>query len=295
MQIHMPTWGHTAERQNLNLFKVEDNIALGVPPAQIDRTAAESAARLAGVHDFVAGLPEGYATQAGERGARLGHHAEAFIAGISLHVAERELAAVGRRLVAIAGTHGKSTTTGWLVHLLAAAGRDPSAFVGALMPPALTGGIAATAIGAWLGEKWRKGGVGGAYFLVSAAGAAFAVPCFIALLYTPLPLSWLFVVLAIFGLFLYTGPGNTILANVVSSDVRGTAFAINVLVIHALGDVISPPLIGAVADATSLQTAFALTTAMIALGAVLWFWGIRYLDEDTANAEASATASGTAT
>ena len=54
-------------------------------------------------------------------------------------------AAVGRTLVAVAGTHGKSTTSGWLVHVLAEAGRDPSAFVGALLPPALTGGIAATA------------------------------------------------------------------------------------------------------------------------------------------------------
>ena len=32
-------------------------------------------------------------------------------------------AAVGRRLVAVAGTHGKSTTAGWLVHVLAEAGR----------------------------------------------------------------------------------------------------------------------------------------------------------------------------
>ncbi|MFL5686958.1 MAG: UDP-N-acetylmuramate--L-alanine ligase [Chloroflexota bacterium] len=54
-------------------------------------------------------------------------------------------AAVGRTLVAIAGTHGKSTTAGWLVHVLAEAGRDPSAFVGALLPPTLTGGAAATA------------------------------------------------------------------------------------------------------------------------------------------------------
>lgn len=46
----------------------------------------------------------------------------------------------GQRLVAVAGTHGKSTTTGWLVHLLAAAGRDPSAFVGALLPAVLAGG-----------------------------------------------------------------------------------------------------------------------------------------------------------
>jgi UDP-N-acetylmuramate--alanine ligase len=54
-------------------------------------------------------------------------------------------AAVGRQLVAVAGTHGKSTTAGWLAHLLVAAGRDPSAFVGALLPASITGGLPATA------------------------------------------------------------------------------------------------------------------------------------------------------
>jgi UDP-N-acetylmuramate--alanine ligase len=54
-------------------------------------------------------------------------------------------AAVGRTLVAVAGTHGKSTTSGWLVHVLAQAGLDPAAFVGALMGPSLTGGLPSTA------------------------------------------------------------------------------------------------------------------------------------------------------
>jgi UDP-N-acetylmuramate--alanine ligase len=54
-------------------------------------------------------------------------------------------AATGRRLVAVAGTHGKSTSAGWLTHVLASAGRDPSAFVGALLPAAITGGLPATA------------------------------------------------------------------------------------------------------------------------------------------------------
>jgi UDP-N-acetylmuramate--alanine ligase len=66
-------------------------------------------------------------------------------------------AAAGRRLVGVAGTHGKSTTAGWLVHLLVAAGADPSAFVGALLPPAITGGPAATA-------RWGRG----AAFVVEA-------------------------------------------------------------------------------------------------------------------------------
>jgi UDP-N-acetylmuramate--alanine ligase len=54
-------------------------------------------------------------------------------------------AAVGRRLVAVAGTHGKSTTAGWLVHVLVTAGLDPAAFVGALLPSSIVGGPSATA------------------------------------------------------------------------------------------------------------------------------------------------------
>jgi UDP-N-acetylmuramate--alanine ligase len=50
----------------------------------------------------------------------------------------------GLRMIGIGGTHGKSTTSGWVAHLLADAGRDPNAFVGALMPARLTGGLAST-------------------------------------------------------------------------------------------------------------------------------------------------------
>jgi UDP-N-acetylmuramate--alanine ligase len=59
-------------------------------------------------------------------------------------------AAAGKTLVAVAGTHGKSTTAGWLVHVLAAAGADPSAFVGALLPAETAGGLPATA-------RWGRG------------------------------------------------------------------------------------------------------------------------------------------
>ncbi len=51
-----------------------------------------------------------------------------------------DAAATGdRRLIGVAGTHGKSTTTGWLLHLLVAAGRDPSGFVGAMLPADISG------------------------------------------------------------------------------------------------------------------------------------------------------------
>jgi UDP-N-acetylmuramate--alanine ligase len=57
----------------------------------------------------------------------------------------------GGTLVAVAGTHGKSTSTGWLVHALTAAGRDPAGFVGALMPPD-DGSVPSTA-------RWGRGDV----------------------------------------------------------------------------------------------------------------------------------------
>jgi UDP-N-acetylmuramate--alanine ligase len=78
------------------------------------------------------------------------HHPEleaARSAGIPLEAWQQVVAdaATGRTLVAVAGTHGKSTTAGWLTWVLAEAGLDPSAFVGALLPATLTGGLAATA------------------------------------------------------------------------------------------------------------------------------------------------------
>lgn len=79
------------------------------------------------------------------------HHPEleaARRAGIPIEPWQQVIAdaAAGRQLVAVAGTHGKSTTSGWLVHVLATGGTDPGAFVGALLPANLTGiGVAATA------------------------------------------------------------------------------------------------------------------------------------------------------
>ena len=59
-------------------------------------------------------------------------------------------ATTGQRLVAVAGTHGKSTTSGWIVDMLVRAGRDPSAFVGALLHSDLVGDPPSTA-------RWGRG------------------------------------------------------------------------------------------------------------------------------------------
>ncbi len=147
----------------------------------------------------------------------------------------------------------------------------------------VVGGFLATLFATWLGERWKPR-MKGAYFWVIGGGALAAFPAFVSFLFLPLPWGWVCVFVAVVGLFMHVGPGNTILANVVTSEMRATAFAINILVIHALGDVISPPLIGAVADRFGWQTSLIATSLMILLGGGLWCYGARYLDEDTERA-----------
>ena len=81
--------------------------------------------------------------------------------------------------------------------------------------------------------------------------------------------------------FLIPGPSNTALANVTDPSVRATAFALNILIIHALGDAAAPPLIGAVADRTNMTIAFLIVSAMMLVAGVLWLWGAKFLPSDT--------------
>lgn len=149
-------------------------------------------------------------------------------------------------------------------------------------------GIAGTICGGWLADRLRDR-VKGSYFVVSGLAMLIGFPLWITALYVPFPYAWGFIFGACFCLFFSTGPTNTILANVTHPAIRASAFALNILVIHSLGDVISPMVIGAVADATggNMNTAFLVVSAFILLSGVLWLFGARHLAADTAKVAAA--------
>ncbi|MBN9118226.1 MAG: MFS transporter, partial [Planctomycetes bacterium] len=146
-------------------------------------------------------------------------------------------------------------------------------------------GLVATLLGGVLGDYLRNRGVRGAYFHVAGWGMVVAFPFFLGMLFVPFPLAWGLLFVAVFFLFFNTGPMNTVLANVTRSEIRATAFAINILIIHALGDAVSPLIIGFVSDLSSLHAAFVGVAMLIPVSGVLWVWGAKYLDEDTVRAE----------
>ena len=142
-------------------------------------------------------------------------------------------------------------------------------------------GLAGTLAGGWISDRLRAR-MKGAYAAFSGLGMLAAFPCFLGVLYTPFPVAWVFMFLSIFLLMLGTGPTNTIIANVTPANVRATAYAANIFVIHALGDAISPPIIGLVADRTGdMNRAFLIVGGAIVVSGLLWLLTARTLDADT--------------
>jgi MFS family permease len=140
-------------------------------------------------------------------------------------------------------------------------------------------GIFATMLGGIMGD-WLRKRYSGSYFLVSGAAMLLGFPLLLAMLVVPFPAAYVMIFLAVFCLFFNTGPANTILANVTHPSIRATAFSINILVIHLLGDVPSPPLIGAMSKRWGMNFAFAVVSFLILVGGVLWLIGAKYLQRD---------------
>ncbi|HEY5811107.1 MAG TPA: MFS transporter [Terrimicrobiaceae bacterium] len=144
-------------------------------------------------------------------------------------------------------------------------------------------GLVATIAGGLLGDHLAKR-FSGAYFHVSACGMLLAFPSTLAMIYAPFPLAWLFCFLAVFFLFFNIGPANTAIANVTKPSVRATAFAVAIFIMHAFGDAISPPLIGAIADRWNLEIGFIIVSVMMLVAGVLWLAGARFLASDAEKA-----------
>jgi MFS transporter, Spinster family, sphingosine-1-phosphate transporter len=149
-------------------------------------------------------------------------------------------------------------------------------------------GLVSTLLGGVIADRLRSR-FAGSYFWVSGIGMLISCPFFIVTLYIPFPAAWITMFLAIFFLFLNTGPSNTALANVSLPAVRATAFAANIFVIHALGDVQAFWLLGYIGGHTNMHVAFLFVSGMILLSGLAWLIGVKYLPADTAAVETAGT------
>ncbi len=150
-------------------------------------------------------------------------------------------------------------------------------------------GLAGTILGGVIAQRWSKK-TPRALYLVPAIGALLATPPALVCFFGPqvfgtkaftLPS----LALAIFFIFLGTGPVNAATVNAVRPEIRATALAGQLFLIHALGDAISPRIIGQVSDHSNLAVGLGSTLITLVLASAIFFLGARFappLQPDTA-------------
>jgi predicted MFS family arabinose efflux permease len=163
----------------------------------------------------------------------------------------------------------------WVPSFLQRAGGYSSSSAG-LIVGAVTvfGGLGGTAVGGWIAQQWLKKNKR-ALYLISAWSALLTVPPAVACFFGP---KWAMVpglATALFFIFLGNGPLNAAIVNSVSGAIRATAIAMELFLIHALGDAPSPRLIGLVSDHSTLGTGLGVTLISMVVAAVLLFLGAR--------------------
>jgi MFS family permease len=151
--------------------------------------------------------------------------------------------------------HGRSTT---------AAGN----FFGLVL---VVTGLVGTLLGGLAATGWQKRNPGGYAWLLSIS-ALLAVPAsFGAFLAANTSVAMALLALSMFLLFLPTGPINTLIIESVPVNLRASAMALSIFMIHLFGDMWSPEIVGRLADRWGdLRKGVLILPMMLLLAALLW-------------------------
>jgi MFS transporter, Spinster family, sphingosine-1-phosphate transporter len=130
-------------------------------------------------------------------------------------------------------------------------------------------------VGGVLGDRWTRVHPGGR-LLVSGAGMLLGAPVVVGMLVAPTrPLMLALLSTSVFFLTWFTAPLVAALCALVVEKSRATWTAAYFLIIHLLGDGLSPYAIGRVADATSVRVALLASVPVAVVGGLLLLWGAR--------------------
>ena len=146
-------------------------------------------------------------------------------------------------------------------------------------------GLLGTALGGVLTDRWPGKDRMRASLRVCAYSSLVAAPFAAIALFMPTPVTF-FLALGVceLGLFVSVAPSNAAILGSVSPSLRATAMAASIFMIHLLGDLISPPLIGRISEsmgdpiakcsgATGLQTGMYALPIALAISAIFWWRG----------------------
>jgi predicted MFS family arabinose efflux permease len=154
------------------------------------------------------------------------------------------------------------------------AGYSIQAAGGVMGPIIVVAGLGGTAFGGWFAQRWSRSNPH-ALYLVPAISAALTVPPAIVCFFGPASLVVPSLSLAVFLIFLGTGPVNAATLNAVPAQLRASAMAGQLFAIHIVGDMPSSKIIGIVSDRSNLRVGLGCTLIAMVVASAIFFLGAR--------------------
>ncbi len=133
-------------------------------------------------------------------------------------------------------------------------------------------GLGGTLVGGFVATLWHKRSPAGYAWLLGSSVLVAAPVAFGSFLCHNATTARVLMATAMFLLFLSTGPVNTLILETVPVNLRASAMAASIFMIHLFGDMWSPELVGRLADrwGGGVAQAVLVLPVMLLIGGVLW-------------------------
>jgi MFS family permease len=140
-------------------------------------------------------------------------------------------------------------------------------------------------LGGYIADKWRKKKVNARLLFPTISTLLAAIMLFLALVVFPGKMQY--VLLLTMGVLItaFVSAASAVTQDVVHAGMRAMSYAVAVVVQNSLGAFASPILIGALSDATNIETALSVLPLALLLAAVMFFTGSFYYERDLSRVE----------
>jgi MFS transporter, Spinster family, sphingosine-1-phosphate transporter len=210
----------------------------------------------------------------------------AHTAGLSLGQRYKDFLGNGPYILAVLGYAAYTFALGGLAHwmpsfLVRVRGESQSDATTMFGVIVVFTGFVGTFLGGFLGDRLLPR-TKQSYLWVSGIATLLAAPLTLLGLMAPEKAVYLpAIVVAEVLIFMCTGPVNSAILNAVSPMERATAVGLSVFLMHALGDIPSPPIIGMLSDRYSLEKGVLVVPVAIAVAGLIWSYAAWRGDRST--------------
>jgi MFS family permease len=140
-------------------------------------------------------------------------------------------------------------------------------------------------LGGYIADRWRKKKVNARLLFPTISTLLSAIMLFLAFVVFPGKMQYLLLLSLGILITAFVSAASAVTQDVVHAGMRAMSYAVAVVVQNLLGASMGPIAIGAISDATNIQTAMSVLPIALMLAAVMFFTGSFYYERDLSKVE----------